>query len=61
MDIFRLISIFFIILIIVKVLECIGKFFSNLIKIKLSFNSEVIFGFSILNIFFISYIFFKNR
>ncbi len=52
MDIFRLISIFFIILIIVKVLECIGKFFSNLIKIKLSFNSEVIFGFSILNIFF---------
>ncbi len=52
MEIFRLISIFFVILITIKVLKSIGKFFSNLIKINLSFNSEVIFGFSILNIFF---------
>ena len=52
MEIFRLISIFFVILITIKVLKSIGKFFSNLIKINLSFNSEVIFGFSILKIFF---------
>ena len=60
MEIFRLISIFFVILITIKVLKSIGKFFSNLIKINLSFNSEVIFWFfNFKHFFYFLYFFLK--
>ena len=60
MNILKLISIFLIILVIIKILKTIGNYLANLLKIELSFNTQVIFGFSVLNIFlYFSYFFLK--